>query len=64
MTRLLQDASSIINNGISFTSVVLPDGTIKLYLNTGISLDNIKYSVTFTDPSKIQTASGANLQNL
>jgi hypothetical protein len=55
MTRLLQDASAIINNGISFTSQVLSDGTIKLYLNTGLSLNNIKYSVSFTDPSKIQT---------
>ena len=39
--RRLEDVSNLINNGVGFTSQVLPDGTIKLYLNPGVSLDNV-----------------------
>lgn len=35
--RRLADISNIINNGIGFTAVVLADGTIKLYLDPGVS---------------------------
>lgn len=56
--------SDIVNNGISFAAVVLPDGTIKLFLNPGISLDNVKYSVLFTNPNSVIASSGATLQNL
>lgn len=63
-SRLLADIANIVNSGVGFTAVVLPDGTIKLYLNTGVSLSDVKYSVTFTDPSKIITTSGATLQNM
>lgn len=64
MSRLLADVSNIVNNGLSFKAVVLPDGTIKLYLDPGMSLNNVKYSISFTDPSFVTTASGATLQNL
>lgn len=37
--RLIQSGTtSVINNGITFKSVVLPDGTMKLYLDPGVSL--------------------------
>ena len=42
----------------------MPDGTIKLYLEPGVSLDDIDYQIVVTDPSKITTESGATLQTL
>ncbi len=62
--RRLADVSNIINNGIGFTAVVLADGTIKLYLDPGVSLENVKYAVSFTDPSQVVAISGSSLQNL
>ncbi len=62
--RILSSISDIVNNGIGFTAVVLPDGTIKLYLDPGVSLDNVKYSIVITNPNSITTASGGTLQNL
>lgn len=62
--RLLEDASNLINNGLGFKATVLADGTIKLYLDPGVSLDNVKYTVSFTDPSQVTTLSGDTLQNL
>lgn len=62
--RRLADISNIINNGVGFTAVVLADGTIKLYLDPGVSLENVKYAVSFTDPSQVVGISGSSLQNL
>jgi len=62
--RRLADISNIINNGIGFTAVVLADGTIKLYLDPGVSLENVKYAVSFIDPSQVVSISGSSLQNL
>ena len=62
--RRLSSISDIVNNGIGFTAVVLPDGTINLYLDPGVSLDNVKYSIVITNPNSITTASGGTLQNL
>lgn len=64
MTRRLLDVSNIVNNGISFKAVVMPDGTIKLYLDPGVSLNNVKYSISFTNVNMIQAENGATLQNL
>lgn len=58
------DVATIVNNGLAFTAVVLPDGTIKLYLDPGLSLNNVIYSISFTDPSRVTTVTGASLQNL
>lgn len=62
--RLIQDSSSLINNGLGFNATVLPDGTIKLYLDPGVSLENVRYTVSFTDPTQVTTLSGDTLQNL
>lgn len=63
--RLLSDAASnIVNNGLGFEAIVLPDGTIKMYLDPGVSLDNVRYTVSFTDPSQVTTLTGDTLQNL
>lgn len=62
--RRLADVPSLINNGVGFKPVVLADGTIKLYLDPGISLENVKYVVSFTDPTQVTTISGSSLQNL
>lgn len=62
--RFVQDISSLVNEGVSFTYQVLPDGTIKLYLSPGISLDNVQYTIAFNDASGISTLSGGSLQNL
>lgn len=53
--RRLSSISDIVNNGIGFTAVVMSDGTIKLYLNPGVSLDNVKYSIVITNPNSITT---------
>lgn len=37
---------------------------MKLKLNPGMSLENVKFDVVFTDPSAIQTANGQGLQKL
>lgn len=62
--RLLPTVSDVVNNGVSFIAVVLPDGTIKLYLAPGLSLDNVKYNIIFTNPNSVIGVSGATLQNL
>lgn len=62
--RRLADVPSLINKGLGFKAVVLSDGTIKLYLDPGISLDNVKYTVSFTDPTQVTTLTGDSLQNL
>jgi hypothetical protein len=43
MTRRLLDLASLINNGISYTYEILPDGTIKLYLIIQQSLSNPQF---------------------
>ena len=52
-TRLLQ--SGLVNNGLQFTSTVMPDGTIKLVLSPGITLNNPSFTVSINDPSKISS---------
>ncbi len=37
---------------------------MKLKLNPGMSLENVKFDVVFTDPSSVQTATGQGLQKL
>jgi hypothetical protein len=64
VTRLLQGSSSLINNGVTFSAIVLPDGTIKLLLAPGMSLQNAQFQVVFTDTSSISTSSGQSLQSL
>ena len=36
--RLATEMSDLINDGVDYDAVVLPDGTIKLYLNPGMSV--------------------------
>lgn len=62
--RRLQDLATLVNEGVSYRAVILPDGTIKLYLDPGVSLSNVQYSIVISDASAIQAASGGNLQNL
>ncbi len=64
MVRRMLGVSEIVNSGLPFKSIVLEDGTIKLYIDQGISLNNIKYSISFTDPSQVTTVTGGTLQNL
>lgn len=42
----------------------MPDGTMKLKLQPGMSLDNVKFDVVFTDANAVQTKSGGALQSL
>lgn len=60
--RLLQ--AGLINGGLQFTSTVMPDGTIRLVLNPGITLNNPSFTITINDPSKISSASGDSLESL
>ena len=62
--RTIQSISQLVNNGVSFTYKVLPDGTIKLYPSLGVSLSNVQFSISFNDASAIKTSSGGTLQNL
>ena len=61
-SRLLQQTS--VNNGVGFTATVMPDGTIRLVLDSSISLVNPSFSVQINDPSMISSASGASIQSL
>jgi hypothetical protein len=61
-TRLLQ--SSIVNNGIQFTTQVMPDGTIKLVLAPGITLTNPSFTIAINNPAMITTANGDSIQSL
>ena len=62
---MLQTTSSdIINNGLEFDAIVLPDGTLKLLIDYSIDLQNAQFQVVFTDPTKIATSSGQSLQQL
>jgi hypothetical protein len=62
--RLLQIAD-LINNGVSYTYVILSDGTIKLYLNLNTDLVNPNFEVKFTDPTAITAIkNGATLQTV
>lgn len=54
----------MINNGLEFDAVVLPDGTLKLLIDYDIDLQNAQFQVVFTDPTKISTSSGQSLQKL
>lgn len=58
--RLLQS----INNGVPFTATVMADGTIRLVVDSSISLTNPSFSIKINDPSMISTASGASIQSL
>lgn len=62
--RRLQSSADMINEGLYFDAQILPDGSLKLKLNPGQSLDNVNFDVIFTDSSAIQTKSGQSLQNL
>jgi len=61
-SRLLQQTS--VNNGVAFTATVMPDGTIRLVLDSSISLTNPSFSIQINDPSMISSASGASIQSL
>lgn len=54
----------MINEGLYFDAEIFPDGSLKLKLNPGQSLDNVSFDVVFTDPSAVQTKSGQSLQSL
>jgi hypothetical protein len=55
----------MINDGVDFDFEILADGTIKLILKPGMSLDNVNFNVDFTDSNAIQTKNGGNsLQTL
>ena len=56
--------ADLINDGVEYDDVILPDGTIKLYLNPGMSVENSEYEVVFTDGQYITTEEGSTLQNL
>lgn len=44
--RMLQSTiSDMVNNGLSYTAVVMPDGTIKLYLDMDVSLNGAQFQV-------------------
>lgn len=53
-----------MNNGLQYTSEVMPDGTIKLTLAPGVTLTNPSFTVSITNPSMITTSSGQTLQSL
>lgn len=38
--RLVSDMSDLVNDGVGYDAVILPDGTIKLYMDPGMSLEN------------------------
>ena len=62
--RLASEMADLINDGVEYDAVILPDGTIKLYLNPGMSVENSEYEVVFTDGQYITTEEGSTLQNL
>lgn len=64
--RLLAGSlADLINNGVSFSYVIMSDGTIKLYLDLQADLNNPIFTVRFTDPTAIVSlANGATLQEV
>lgn len=56
---------TLVNNGVTYTYQILSNGTIKLYLDVGLTLSNPTFSVTITDPAAIvSTETGMTLQNV
>ena len=62
--RLDTSYSSMVNNGMPFTAEIMPDGSIKLILDPGVSLTNPSFTISINDPSMITTKSGQSLQSL
>lgn len=61
---MLDSATDLINNGVSYTYEILSDGTIKLYLILETNLDNPVFVVQFTDPTAIiSLENGGTLQD-
>jgi hypothetical protein len=56
---------TIVNNGITYSYEILPNGTILLYPEVGTSLISPTFSVSISDPAAVTSAStGASLQNV
>jgi hypothetical protein len=62
-TRLLQ-IGTLVNDGITYTYEILSNGTIKIYLDVGISLTQPTFTVDISDPSAVISESGVTLQNV
>ena len=63
--RMMASIADLVNNGLELDDIIVyPDGTVKILLDPGISLNDVTYEVIFTDSSAITTSSGATLQNL
>ena len=63
--RLLKTIGTLVNNGVTYTYQILNNGTIKLFLSVGTSLNQPTFSVSITDPAAvISTTTGISLQNV
>lgn len=60
--RLLQ--ASLVNGGLPFTATVMSDGTIRLVLSPGLTLQNPSFKVVINNPAMITSANGQTLQVL
>jgi len=63
--RVMQTIGTLVNNGVTYTYQILANGTIKLYLDVGLTLSNPTFSVSINDPAAVVSSeTGMTLQNV